>query len=151
MSEENQVADNTPVFNIEKIYLKNASLEVPHAPEIFLTQEAPDVEMKIGVGGKQIEEGFYDVSITATVTATLEDKRVLFLAEVVQSGIFRMQNLPAEDIDPVINITCPNILFPYVREAITDLTVRAGFPPVYMAPINFEAMYQQQAAQSGNA
>lgn len=155
MSEENQVAanetDDQPVFNIEKIYVKNASLEIPHAPEIFLSQTAPEIEMKIGVGGKQVEDGFFDVSITATVTANMEDKRVMFLAEVVQSGIFRIQNLPAEDVDAIINVTCPNILFPYAREAITDLTVRAGFPPVYMAPINFDAMYQQQKAQGGNA
>lgn len=148
MSEEKAPEQQQPEFNIEKTYVKNISLELPHAPEIYLVQETPEIEMKIGVAHKTLEEGFYDCSVTATVTATLEDKRVVFLAEAEQSGIFRLKNIPEGDIELILNVTCPNILFPYLREVITDLTVRAGFPPVYMAPLNFEAMYRQQQEQA---
>lgn len=149
MSEEK--TPEQPEFNIEKTYVKNISLELPHAPEIYLAQETPEIEMKIGVAHKALEEHFYDCSVTATVTATLEDKRVVFLAEAEQSGIFRLKNIPENDLDLIMNVTCPNILFPYLREAITDLTVRAGFPPVYMAPLNFEAMYHQKQEMAESA
>ncbi|MBQ9619977.1 MAG: protein-export chaperone SecB [Neisseriaceae bacterium] len=136
--------EKQPIFNVERIYVKNASLELPHAPEILLVQEAPSVEVKLALNSKALEDNFYESSLTATVTATLEDKRVMFLAEANVAGIFRMENIPEGDIDPVLNITYQNILFPYVRENISNLIVRAGFPPIYLSPINFEAMYQQQ-------
>ena len=149
MSEqENQQAQ--PVFNIEKIYVKDLSLEVPHAPQIFLEQSEPNVEMRIATNSEKLEDNYYDVSVTVTVTARLGDERVMFLNEVTQSGIFRLENIPEEDMQPLLSIACPNILFPYAREAVSSAITRAGFPPVLLAPINFEALYQQQQAQ-GNA
>lgn len=149
MSEqENQQAQ--PVFNIEKIYVKDLSLEVPHAPRVFLEQGEPNIEMRIATQSEKLEDNFYDVSVTVTVTARLGDERVMFLNEVTQNGIFRLENIPEEDMQPLLSIACPNILFPYAREAVSSAITRAGFPPVLLAPINFEALYQQQQEQ-GNA
>ncbi|ASP17011.1 protein-export chaperone SecB [Neisseria sp. 23W00296] len=148
MSEqENQ---QQPVFSIEKIYVKDLSLEVPHAPRVFLEQGEPNVEMRISTQSEKLEDNFYDVSVTVTVTARLEDERVMFLNEVTQNGIFRLENIPEEDMSVLLSVACPNILFPYAREAVSSAITRAGFPPVLLAPINFEAMYQQQQEQ-GNA
>lgn len=153
MSEANSAAETqqNPVFNIERTYVKNSSLEVPHAPEVFLAQEAPTLEVNISIGGQNIENHFYETTVTATVTATLPDKRVLFLAEAEQGGIFRIENISESDMPLVLNVTCPNILFPYVREVISDMTTRAGFPPVYIAPLNFESMYRRQLEQQNSA
>lgn len=149
MSEqENQQAQ--PVFNIEKIYVKDLSLEVPHAPRVFLEQSEPNIEMRIATQSEKLEDNFYDVSVTVTVTARLGDERVMFLNEVTQNGIFRLENIPEEDMQPLLSIACPNILFPYARETVSSIITRAGFPPVLLAPINFEALYQQQQEQ-GNA
>lgn len=147
MSEQQQ-----PVFSIEKLYVKDLSLEVPHAPQIFLTQESPDVELKVHHESQKLEDNFYDVSVVLTVTAKLADGRVLFLNEVAQNGIFRLENIPEDDVKVLLGIACPNILYPYAREAVSSAITRAGFPPVLLAPINFEAMYeQQQAVPAGNA
>ncbi len=151
MSEQNEQQVTEPVFNIEKLYVKDMSLEVPHAPEVFLTQEQPEVEMKVAAQGTKIEDGFFECSVTVTVTATLADKRVMFLNEVVQAGIFRIQNMSDEDISMLLGVACPNILFPYAREAVSSIITRAGFPPVLLAPINFEAMYQQNQQSEGQA
>ena len=147
MSEQQEVQ---PVFSIEKLYTKDLSLEVPNAPQVFLEQAQPEIEMQLSTEGKQIDEGFYDVSLSVTVTAKLADKTV-FLVEVVQSGIFQIRNVPTEDLDPILGVACPNILFPYARETVSNLVNRAGFPPVLLNPINFEAMYMQQRAQQAEA
>ena len=139
MSEQQQ-----PIFSVEKLYVNDLSLEVPHAPEIFLNQETPDVEMKIHTDSKKLEDDFHQVTVTVTVTAKLADGKVLFLNEVAQSGIFRLSNIPEQDVNVLLGIACPNILYPYAREAVSS--TRAGFPPVVLAPINFEAMYEQQQA-----
>ncbi|MDO4225904.1 protein-export chaperone SecB [Neisseria dentiae] len=144
MSEELQ-----PVFSIEKLYVKDLSLEVPHAPTIFLEQGEPEVDMRVSTESEKLEEGFHEVTVTVTVTAKLGDERVMFLNEVSQSGIFRLENIPDEDVQLLLAVACPNILFPYARETVSTTITRAGFPPVLLAPINFEAMYQQ--AQEGNA
>ena len=153
MAEENQAVETQPVFSIEKIYVKDLSLEVPHAPQVFLTNESPEVEMKVATRGDKIEDGFYNVSVTVTVTAKLEnEEKTMFLSEVTQSGIFRIDNIDAEDVNLLLGVACPNILFPYAREAISTTVTRAGFPPVMLAPINFEAMYQSQGRMAeGNA
>ena len=153
MAEENQAVETQPVFSIEKIYVKDLSLEVPHAPQVFLTNESPEVEMKVATRGDKIEDGFYNVSVTVTVTAKLEnEEKTMFLSEVTQSGIFRIDNIDAEDVNLLLGVACPNILFPYAREAISTTVTRAGFPPVMLAPINFEAMYQSQGqVTEGNA
>ena len=153
MAEENQAVETQPVFSIEKIYVKDLSLEVPHAPQVFLANESPEVEMKVATRGDKIEDGFYNVSVTVTVTAKLEnEEKTMFLSEVTQSGIFRIDNIDDEDVNLLLGVACPNILFPYAREAISTTVTRAGFPPVMLAPINFEAMYQSQGQLAeGNA
>jgi len=138
MSEQQQ-----PTFNIEKLYVKDLSLEVPNAPKIFLEQEGPTIDLEIQSGASTVDEGLYDVVLTVTVTARREDK-VFFLVEAAQAGIFRIVGVPEENLAPILSIACPNILFPYVREAVSDAVNRAGFPPVLLAPVNFEALYQQR-------
>ena len=145
MSEELQ-----PVFSIEKLYVKDMSLEVPHAPKIFLEQGEPEVDMRVSTESTKLEDEFYEVSVTVTVTAKLEDGRVMFLNEVAQGGIFGLAHIPEEDMQLLLAVACPNILFPYAREAVSATITRAGFPPVLLAPINFEAMYQQSVTE-GNA
>lgn len=147
MSEEQQLQ---PVFSIEKLYVKDLSLEAPHAPQVFLEQGEPEVDMRVATESGKLEDNFYEVSVTVTVTAKLSDDRVMFLNEVTQCGIFRLENIPQEDLDLLLAVACPNILFPYARETVSSTVTRAGFPPVLLAPINFEAMYQQNQAE-GNA
>ncbi len=132
-----------PVFAIEKLYVKDLSVEVPNAPEIFLEQEAPQVSVQLGTSGRAIGEGVYEVVLTVTVTTTLGEKTV-FLVEVGQAGIFRIQNVPEEQLEPLVAVACPNVLFPYAREVISDAVTRAGFQPVLLQPVNFEAMYLQR-------
>jgi len=132
-----------PIFNIEKIYAKDLSLEIPHAPQVFLERETPAIEVQLHTEGSSIDEGLYEVVLTVTVTAKVAEK-TLFLVEACQAGIFQLRNVPQEDIDPILSVACPNILFPYARETVSDLVVRAGFPPVLLSPVNFEAMYQQR-------
>lgn len=141
------MSDNEqPVFSIEKIYVKDLSLEIPHAPKIFLERTQPQVEVQLRSQGQAVDEGLYEVTVTVTVTATLEE-RTVFLVEAGQAGIFQIRNLPEAEIQPVLSIACPNILFPYVRETISELVTRAGFPPVLLAPVNFEALNQQRLAE----
>lgn len=135
-----------PGFGIEKIYVKDASLEIPHAPQIFTDRTQPQVSIELGNFAQQIEENVFEVAIKVTVTSKIGDKTV-FLVEVTQAGIFQISNVPAENIELIVGITCPNILFPYAREAVSDLVVRAGFQPVLLNPINFEALFAQQKQQ----
>jgi len=145
--DQNQAAEaQEPVFGIEKIYVKDLSLEIPNAPQIFLQREAPQVGIELSNSARKLEDGLFDVSITVTVTSKIEDKTV-FLVEVAQAGIFQARNIPEENLEGLLAVTCPNILFPYAREAVSDLVVRAGFPPVLLNPINFEALYLQQKQQ----
>ena len=140
-----------PVFGIEKLYVKDLSVEVPNAPEIFLEREQPQIEIQLNTGGRGVGEGVFEVVLTVTVTAKLGEKTV-FLVEVGQAGIFRIMNVPEEQIEPLIAVACPNILFPYAREAVSDAVTRAGFQPIVLQPVNFEAMYMQrlqQQAESG--
>jgi preprotein translocase subunit SecB len=139
-------------FQIEKLYVKDLSLEIPNAPQIFMQQAQPQLEVRIDTAAAPFSEGYFEASVSATVTAKVGDK-TLFLAEAVQAGIFQMRNVPAEDLKPLLGIACPTILFPYLREAISDLVIRGGFPPVLLAPVSFEALYMQrmQQEQSGAA
>lgn len=147
-----QEAAQAPHFSIEKVYVKDVSLEVPNAPQIFLERETPEIDVKLNTASGLINEGFYETSITVTITAKFKEKTV-FLVEVAQAGIFQIRNVPQGDIEAILGITCPNIVFPYVRETVSDLVTRAGFPPVLLNPMNFEALYQQQQAakQNGSA
>ena len=153
-TQENSEQDQQPAFGIEKIYVKDLSLEIPNAPQIFIQREAPQVSIELGNTTSMIEEGVFEVVITVTVTSKIEDKTV-FLVEVAQAGIFQIRNVPAENIEMIAAVTCPNILFPYARQTVSDIVTRAGFPPVLLNPINFEALYaqqkQQQTQQNGSA
>ena len=149
MAEENSAAQEQVQqagFSIEKIYVKDASLEIPHAPQIFTDRTQPQVSIELGNFAQQIEENIFEVAIKVTVTSKIADKTV-FLVEVTQAGIFQISNVPAENIELIVGITCPNILFPYARESVSDLIVRAGFQPVLLNPINFEALFAQQKQQ----
>lgn len=139
-----------PSLQIEKLYVKDISLEVPNAPEVFTQQVQPEVEVQITTAAKQFAEGYFEVTVGATVTARVGE-RALFLAEVAQAGIFSLRNVPAEQLDALLGIACPQILFPYLREAISDLVVRAGFPPVLLSPVSFEALYLQRMQQQSGA
>jgi preprotein translocase subunit SecB len=136
---------NAPTFAIEKIYVKDLSLENPGAPQSFLTAEAPNVEVGLRTRGEQVDENVFECVLTITVTAKAGDK-TLFLVEAAQAGLFRIQGVPMADMQPIMGIHCPNVLFPYVRETIANAIARAGFPPVHLDPINFELLYQQQLA-----
>ena len=143
--------ENTqPVFNMEKIYVKDLSLEIPHAPQIFLERENPQIDIQLLPQATSIEEGVFEVLITATVTSKIGEK-VMFLVEVKQAGIFRIRNLPSGDMEAILAVMCPNILFPYLRETVSSLTVRAGFPQVLLNPINFDALYQQRKQAQADA
>ena len=139
--------NNQPVFSIEKVYVKDLSLEIPNAPQIFLEREAPQVDIQLHHNSTGVEEGVYQTVLTVTVTAKIGEK-TLFLVEAGQAGIFVARNIPAQELEQVLGIACPNILFPYVREVISDTVVRAGFPPVILSPVNFEAIYAQQRQQA---
>lgn len=133
-----------PVFSIEKLYVKDLSLEVPNGPKVFLERETPQVNVQLRTDANTIDEGIFEVTLTVTVSAKLPSDKTLFMIEVAQSGIFQIRNVPQGDLEPVMMIGCPNILFPYAREAVSDAVTRAGFQPVILAPVNFEALYQAQ-------
>lgn len=144
-----------PVFSIEKLYVKDLSVEVPNAPAIFLEQSSPEITIQMQSAAQPLNEEVFEVLLTVTVTARLEDK-VAFLVEAGQAGIFRVRNVPQEDMPPLLSIGCPNILFPYAREVISDAVIRAGFAPVLLQPVNFETLYfqrleQERAAAAGTA
>ena len=135
-----------PVFAIQRMYLKDLSLEIPHAPTIFLEQQQPQVEVQLDVQGDQVVEGIYETSVTVTVT-TKAGERVAFLVEAKQAGIFEIRNVPEEQMPLLLNVVCPNIIYPYLRANVADIVQRSGFPPIHLAEINFEALYQQRLQQ----
>ena len=136
-----------PVFQIQRVYLKDVSLEQPNSPAILLEQEAPTVDIQLGVDATPVADGLFEVTVTATVQTRIQDKTV-FLVEAKQAGIFEIRNLPEEQMGAVMGIACPQIVYPYLRGNVADLIQRAGFPPVHLAEINFQAMYEQQQAQA---
>ena len=143
-------ASAQPQFQIEKLYVKDLSLEVPNAPQIFMHAEPPQLEVQIGQQSAQFSDGLYEVAVTVTVTARAGEKTV-FLAEVAQAGIFSVRGIPAAELEPLLAIGCPTILYPYAREAISDLVTRAGFPPVVLQPVSFEQMYFERHRQAAEA
>lgn len=136
-----------PVFQIQRVYLKEASLEQPNSPAILLEQEQPGVEIQLGVNAAPVAEGIYEVTVTATVQTKIKEKTV-FLVEATQAGIFEIRNLPPEQIGPILGIACPQIVYPYLRGNVADLVQRGGFPPVHLSEINFQSMYEQQQANA---
>ncbi|MBK7059970.1 MAG: protein-export chaperone SecB [Rubrivivax sp.] len=143
----------TPVFQIQRMYLKDLSLEQPNSPQILLEQQQPQVDINLGVGAEQVADGIYEVTVTATVTTKVQDK-VLFLVEAKQAGIFEIRDVPQDQMQGIIGIVCPQMIYPYLRAIVSDICTRAGFPPIMLTEVNFQAMFQaqqeQQAAQQGN-
>ena len=139
-----------PTFQLQRCYLKDASLELPHAPHIFLEQQSPSIDVQLEVSNNSVLEGIYEVVVRVTATAKLGDK-VLFLVEGKQAGIFEIRHVPKEQFEPIIGIVCPNIVYPYLRANVADLITRTGLPPIHLAEINFEALYQQRLAQQAQA
>jgi len=149
MADDSQIAD--PVFSIQRMYLKEASLEQPNSPAILLEQETPNVEIQLSLGAEEIAEGVYEVTVMATVQTKLSDDRTVFLVEAKQAGVFQIRNVPEENLEPLLAIACPNVLFPYAREVVSSAIARAGFAPVVLQPVNFEALYMARQAEAQQA
>ena len=149
MNEATATEQQQPIFSIEKLYVKDLSLEIPHAPSIFLEIDSPHVDLEMHTQITAIEEGLYEVTLTVTVNSQIASKdKVVFLIEAKQSGIFQVRNMPQQELEPVLWVVCPNILYPYLREVVSNMAVRAGFAPVLLNPVNFEVLYQQQKEQA---
>ena len=146
MADDNQA----PLFQIQRIYLKDLSLEQPNSPQILLEQAQPQVEINLNLGAQPVADGMYEVTVTATVTTKVKDK-TLFLVEAKQAGIFEIRNIPDEQLQPIIGIACPGIVYPYLRAIVADVCTRAGFPPVTLSEVNFQAMFEAQRAQAAAA
>jgi preprotein translocase subunit SecB len=138
------------VFQLQRIYLKDASLEMPHAPQIFLEQGAPQIDVQLDVSHEAIGDGVMEVVVRVTATARLAEK-VLFLVESKQAGIFELRGIPPQQLSAVLGIVCPGIVYPYLRANVADLLTRTGLPPIHLAEINFEALYQQKAAAAAES
>jgi preprotein translocase subunit SecB len=144
LSGKANMADNLePVFLIQRVYLKDMSLEQPNSPAILLSQDQPAVDIQIGLDSEQVADGVYEITVTATVTAKIIEQN-MFLVEAKQAGIFEIRHMPEGQLQPITGIACPQIIYPYLRSNVADVIQRAGFPPVHMAEINFQAMYDQQ-------
>ncbi len=140
-------SNTDPVFQIQRVYLKDLSLEQPNSPAILLDQEQPAVDIQLGVEAAPVADGVFEVCVTATVTTKIND-RTVFLVEAKQAGIFEIRNLPQDQIGPILGIACPQIVYPYLRASVADTITRAGFPPVHLQEINFQAMFEAQQAQA---
>jgi preprotein translocase subunit SecB len=141
------MSEQQPIFGIEKIFLKDLSLEIPGAPQIFAEQEAPKIDINLHNETREIDPGIYEVVLTATVTAKVKEDKTAFLVEVAQAGIFQIRNVSPQDLDALLGISCGNILFPYLREAVSSVVTRGGFPPFFLNHLNFESLYQQRLQQ----
>lgn len=143
--------DATPVFNIQRMYLKDLSLEQPNSPQILLEQSQPQVDINLAMGAEGVADGIFEVSVTATVTTKVADK-VLFLVEAKQAGIFEIRNVPEDQLNGIVGIVCPQMIYPYLRAIVSDVCTRAGFPPILLTEVNFQAMFEaQQQAQAAQA
>ena len=135
--------DDTPVFQIQRMYLKDLSLEQPNSPQILLEQQQPQVDIQLGMGAEPVADGVIEVTVTATVTTKLGE-RTLFLVEAKQAGIFEIRNIPDEQVQGIVGVVCPQMIYPYLRAIVSDVCTRAGFPPILLAEVNFQAMYEAQ-------
>lgn len=138
--------NNAPLFQIQRMYLKDLSLEQPNSPQVLLEQGQPQVEINLVLGAESVGEAMYEATVTATVTTRINDK-TLFLVEAKQGGIFEIRNVPDEQLKQILGIACPGIVYPYLRAIVSDVCTRAGFPPVILSEVNFQAMYESQQAQ----
>lgn len=146
MAEQPNSQDNNPSFALQRTYLKDLSLEMPNAPHILLEQEAPAVEVSLNVGGQRLAETIFETTVTATVTTRIGDK-VLYLVEATQAGIFEAANIPDEQLDPLLGIVCPTMLYPYLRANVADAITRTSLPALHLAEVNFQALYEQRIAE----
>lgn len=144
--EETTPTATSPMFNIDKIYLKDMSMEIPHAPAIFLERDPSQFDVQLNTLANSISEGVFEVTVMSTVTCKIGEK-IAYLIEVKHAGIFQARNIPQEEIEPLLAVTCPEIIFPYLREAVSEMTVRGGFPPLLLNPVNFLASYQRNKEQ----
>lgn len=144
--QEIQSTQDKQTFSIENLYVKNLSLESPRTPQAFFESLQPEIDIQYSISGQKIKDQVYECTISTTVTTKLE-KSVLFLCEATQGGLFHIENVEDGAIDYLMNVSCPNILFPYLRELVSECIVRAGFPPIFLAPINFEIMYHQRLSK----
>jgi len=136
-----------PVFQIQRVYLKDLSLEQPNSPAILLEQQQPTVDIQLGVDAQPVADGIFEITVSATVQTKIQE-RTVFLVEAKQAGIFEIRNLPQDQMGPILGIACPQIVYPYLRGNVADVIQRGGFPPVHLAEINFQAMFEQQQAQA---
>ncbi len=155
MADEIQAAaEGTPVFQIQRMYLKDLSLEQPNAPHILLEQQQPQVDINLTLSAESVTDGIFEVCVTATVNTKVGDK-TLFLVEAKQAGIFEIRNVPQDQVEGILGIVCPQMVYPYLRAIVSDVCTRAGFPPVLLTEVNFQAMFEaqqaQRAAQGGQA
>jgi preprotein translocase subunit SecB len=140
-------ANLDPVFQIQRVYLKDISLEQPNSPGILLDPEQPSVDIQLGVETSPVNDGIFEVTVTATVHTKINEKTV-FLVEAKQAGIFEVRNIDADQLGSILGIACPQIVYPYLRGNVADVIQRGGFPPVHLAEINFQAMFLQQQADA---
>ena len=145
-----QDTSNAPVFQLQRVYLKDLSLEQPNSPAILLEQQSPSADIQIGVEAAPVADGVFEICVTATVQTKIQDKTV-FLVEAKQAGIFEIRNVSQEQLNSAIGMACPQIVYPYLRGNVADVINRAGFTPVHLAEINFQAMYAQQQVQAADA
>jgi preprotein translocase subunit SecB len=134
--------DQTPVYQLQRVYLKDLSLEQPNSPQILLEQQQPQVDIQLNMGAEPIAEGVYEV--------TVSDK-TLFLIEAKQAGIFEVRNFPADQLQLIVGVACPQTLHPYLRAIVSDVCTRAGFPPILLPEVNFQAMFEAQQQQGAAA
>jgi preprotein translocase subunit SecB len=148
MADQDQAAQasSDPSFNMQRVSLKDLSVEMPNAPHVFLEQDTPQVEVTINVGGQRLAETVFESTVTATVTTRINDK-TLYLVEGTQAGIFELANIPEDQLDPLLGIVCPTMLYPYLRANIADAITRTSLPPLHLAEVNFQALYEQRLAE----
>jgi len=139
-------ADNNPVFQIQRLYLKDLSLEQPNSPQILGEAISPEVDINLAVSAEGVVDGIFEVCVTATVTAR-SGERTVFLIEAKQAGIFEVRNIPADQMQIILGVACPTMVYPYLRAIVSDVCTRAGFPPVLLTEVNFQAMYEAQQQQ----
>ena len=141
--------DLTPVFQIQRMYLKDLSLEQPNSPQILLEQQQPQVDISLAMGAESVADGVFEVSVTATVTTKIGD-RTLFLIEAKQAGIFEIRNVPEDQMQGILSLVCPQMIYPYLRAIVSEVCTRAGFPPIMLTEVNFQAMFEAQQAQAAS-
>ncbi|MCS3468026.1 protein-export chaperone SecB [Pseudomonas sp. Pseusp122] len=142
--------DEAPQFSLQRIYVRDLSFEAPKSPAIFRQEWTPAVSLDLNTRQKQLENDFYEVVLTLSVTVNTGDE-VAFIVEVQQAGIFLIKGLDAASLSHTLGAFCPNLLFPYAREAIDNLVVRGSFPALMLAPVNFDALYAQELQRMQDA